>query len=67
LTLVIGILTIFFGVFFVCLGMLFIRYEFSPFKFFVKPEDVFQRPNFGLRIMIPGFILFYLSTIILGS
>lgn len=65
MTAAIGVLAILFGIFFVSLGMLFIRYELSPFKLFVKPEDVFYRPNFGLRIMIPGFILFYLSLIIL--
>ncbi len=67
MTAVIGILAILFGVFFLSLGMLFIKYEFSPFKFIVKPEDVFYRPNFGIRIMIPGFILLYLAMIILRT
>ena len=65
MTTFIGLLTIFFGFFFVSLGMLFIKYDWSPFRLFVKAEDVFHRPNFGIRIMIPGFILFYLSAIIL--
>jgi len=65
--LALGIIVITFGFFFLSLGMLFINYDMSPLKFFVKPEDVFTRYNFGIKIMIPGFILFYLASIILNQ
>ncbi len=64
MTLFIGILITLFGLFFLALGMLFINYKLSPLKLVVKQEDVFNRPNFGIRIMIPGFLLLYLATII---
>ncbi|MCK8060240.1 MULTISPECIES: hypothetical protein [unclassified Fusibacter] len=67
MTTAIGILAIVFGLFFVSLGLLFVKYELSPFRLFVKPEDVFYRLNFGIRIMIPGFILFYLASVILQA
>lgn len=67
MSLFIGVLVIVFGLFFLSLGMLFIKYDLSPLKFIVRTEDVFVNPNFGIKIMIPGFILLYLSTIILTS
>jgi len=62
-----GLIVITFGFFFLSLGMLFINYDLSPLKFVVKSEDVFTRYNFGIKIMIPGFILFYLASVIMSN
>ncbi len=64
MTILIGTIVLFFGLFFLALGMLFINYDLSPLKFIVKPEDVFKRPDFGLRIMLPGLILLFLAQVI---
>lgn len=62
-----GVLLIVFGIFFISLGMLFISYEKSPLRRFVREEDVFTNFSLGLKIMIPGLILFYLASIVFSK
>lgn len=52
------------GLFFVTLGLLFIDYNITPLRLFVKKEDVFVNYNLGVQIMIPGCILLFLAGLV---
>ncbi len=62
---VLALLLTVFGLFFISLGLLFINYDWSPFRLVVQREDIFTNVSLGLKIMLPGFILFFLTAAVL--
>ncbi|MGB3368271.1 MAG: hypothetical protein WBA54_12325 [Acidaminobacteraceae bacterium] len=67
MTTVLAVFLILAGLFFISLGMLFINYKLSPLKMIVNREDVFVSFKLGFQIILPGFVLLFISILVFKS
>ena len=67
MTSLLAIFLILAGLFFISLGMLFINYNLSPLKIIVKRGDVFLNYKLGFQIILPGFVLLFISILVFKS
>lgn len=67
MTTVLTIFLILAGLFFISLGLLFIKHDISPLKIIVNKEDVFVNYKLGFQIILPGIVLLAISVIVFKS